>query len=66
MHGNKDWRSLPRKGRLKRDASIKIRVPKIYREAWRNEAGKENTSLSDWLFSNLKEAVPVEEIENEN
>lgn len=59
---NNDWRSLPRKGRLKRDSSVKIRVPKAYRKAWQEAASKEDASLSDWIFNNLKEIITVEEV----
>ena len=59
--GNNDWRSLPRKGRLKRDTSIKIRVPEVYRNAWQSAADQENASLSDWIYRKLKPLISVEE-----
>ena len=45
----------------KRDTSIKIRVPEVYRNAWQSAADQENASLSDWIYRKLKPLISVEE-----
>ncbi len=59
----KDWRSLPRKGKglEKRDKSFGVRIPQRYYDYWLDLATADNRSLSDWIFNELSKKFPLSE-----
>jgi len=54
----KDWRELPRKGTVKRDRFLQLRISEADRRVFQEIAREKEVTVADLILRTVKEAYP--------